>query len=69
MANCPDCGKPLKKRGRKAKCCCENDRCSVIFVRHPDKPGIVEVIRKAGASTIVCTRDQGHVAVSTEGDR
>jgi hypothetical protein len=69
MTNCPECGKPLKKSGRKAKYCCENDSCSVIFVRHPDKPGIVEVIRKADASAIVCARDQVRVAVSTEGNR
>jgi hypothetical protein len=58
----------LKKSGRKGKYFCENSRCSVIYVRHPDKPGIVEVIRKADASAIVCARDHMRVAVRTEGD-
>ena len=49
MVNCPECGKPLKKNTRKAKYCCENNACSVIFVRHPDKQSIMEVTHKAQA--------------------
>jgi RecA-family ATPase len=49
MVNCPECGKPLKKNTRKAKYCCENSACSVIFVRHPDKQSIMEVTYKARA--------------------
>jgi hypothetical protein len=49
MVNCPECGKPLKKSTRKAKYCCENSACSVIFVRHPDKQSIMEITYKARA--------------------
>ena len=49
MVNCPECGKPLKKSTRKAKYCCENTACSVIFVRHPDKQSIMEIAYKAKA--------------------
>lgn len=45
---CPECGKPLKK-GSKAKYCCENSVCSVIFVRHPDKQPIMEIKYKTKA--------------------
>jgi hypothetical protein len=48
MVNCPECGKPLKKSTRKAKYCCENSACSVIFVRHIDKP-YMEITYKASA--------------------
>ena len=47
MVNCPECGKPLKKDSGKAKYCCENSACSVIFVRHPDKYSIMEIAYKA----------------------
>jgi hypothetical protein len=49
MVNCPECGKPLKKDSGKAKYCCENSACSVIFVRHPDKGSIMEIAYKANA--------------------
>ena len=51
MVNCPECGRPLKKSTRKARYWCENDACSVIFVRHPDKPTIMEIAYKAKASS------------------
>jgi len=47
MVNCPECGKPLKKG--KAKYCCENSVCSVIFVRHPDTQSMMEIIHEARA--------------------
>jgi hypothetical protein len=49
MVNCPECGKPLKKDAAKGKYCCENNTCSVIFVRHPDKHSIMEIAYKASA--------------------
>ena len=50
MVNCPECGKPLKKSNpHKAKYCCENNACSVIFVRYPDKQTIMEITYKASA--------------------
>ncbi len=48
MADCPECGKPLRK-DKGAKYCCTNDACSVIFVRYPDKPPLTIVTRKAEA--------------------
>ena len=47
MANCPECGKPLKKSTGKVRHFCENNACSVIFVRHPDKQYIMEIKYKA----------------------
>ncbi len=49
MANCPECGKPLKKDPGKAKYCCENNACSVIFVRNPDKESVMEITYDASA--------------------
>ena len=49
MVNCPECGKPLKRDTGKAKYCCENSACSVIFVRHPDKQSIMEITYEARA--------------------
>lgn len=48
---CPDCGQPLKKDGRKAKYTCENDACTVIFVRYPRYAELVEVVRQASSRT------------------
>jgi len=31
--NCPGCGKPMKKRPKKAEYACRNPQCPVIFVR------------------------------------
>ncbi len=45
--NCPECGKPLKKS--KAKYCCENNACSVIFVRHADMESVMEIVYKSSA--------------------
>jgi len=50
--NCPECGKPLKKETGRGRYCCENSACSVIFVRHPDKPSIMEITYKASAGSI-----------------
>jgi uncharacterized C2H2 Zn-finger protein len=36
--NCPKCGKLMKKNKGEARYTCENNACSVIFVRNPDKP-------------------------------
>jgi hypothetical protein len=47
MVNCPECGKPLKKDSGKAKYCCENSACSVIFVRHTNKHSIMKIAYKA----------------------
>jgi hypothetical protein len=49
MADCPACGKPLKKNKGNSKHYCENSTCSVIFVLHPDKPPLMKVARKAEA--------------------
>jgi hypothetical protein len=46
LANCPKCGKPLKK-GKKSEYFCENDACSVIFVVYPEKESIMRVAHKA----------------------
>lgn len=47
MVDCPECGRPLKKDSGKAKYCCENSACSVIFVRYPGKGSITEITYKA----------------------
>jgi len=52
MVECPECGKPLKKNKGDAKHYCENDNCSVIFVRHPDKPSLTKITYKAEARPI-----------------
>jgi len=49
MVNCPECGKPLKKESQKSKYCCENNACSVIFVRHADKQSVMEIAYNASA--------------------
>jgi hypothetical protein len=49
MANCPECGKPLKKENSKSMYCCENNACSVIFVRHPDSESMMEIKYDASA--------------------
>ena len=54
MANCPECGKPLRKENSKSMYCCENNACSVIFVRHPDSQSMMEI--KYDASAPVKTR-------------
>lgn len=51
MANCPECGKPLKKNTGKAKYWCENSACSVIFVRYPDRTNIMEITYESRART------------------
>jgi ssDNA-binding Zn-finger/Zn-ribbon topoisomerase 1 len=38
VANCPECGKPLRKKKGDARYSCENSACRVIEVRHPDTP-------------------------------
>jgi hypothetical protein len=50
--NCPECGKPLKRSKRKSRYCCENNACSVIFVRRPDKQILMEITFKANARPI-----------------
>jgi len=47
--NCPECGKPLIKNKGDARYSCENNACSVIFVRYPDNPAIMEIQREARA--------------------
>ena len=47
MVNCPECGRPLKKGKHKSRYNCENNACSVIFVRHPEKQSIMEIAYKA----------------------
>jgi hypothetical protein len=37
MANCPECGNHLSK-GRKGKYFCDNEKCSIIFVKCPSFP-------------------------------
>jgi endogenous inhibitor of DNA gyrase (YacG/DUF329 family) len=49
MVNCPECGKPLKKESLKSKYCCENNACSVIFVRHADRQSVMEIAYTASA--------------------
>jgi len=50
--NCPECGKPLKRSKGKARYCCENSACSVIFVRHPDKQMFTEIKYKTSARSM-----------------
>jgi len=49
MVDCPECGKPLRKGTRKGKYFCENDTCSVIFVRRPDKELLMEIVHRSKA--------------------
>jgi hypothetical protein len=49
MVNCPECGKPLNKIAQKSKYYCENNACSVIFVRHADKQSVMEIVYNASA--------------------
>jgi hypothetical protein len=49
MVDCPECGKPLQKIKHKSKYWCENNACSIIFVRHPDKPSLTSITHKAEA--------------------
>jgi NAD-dependent DNA ligase len=54
MVNCPECGKPLKKKTRKSRYLCENSACPAIFVRNPDRRSIMEITYKTRAlNTIV----------------
>jgi len=49
MVDCPVCGEPLVKDGSKSKYFCENESCSVIFVRCPCDPARMRVAFKAPA--------------------
>ncbi len=46
--DCPRCGKPLKNSGN-GKYFCENDDCSVIFVRRPDMQSLMQITYKASS--------------------
>lgn len=56
MAKCPECGKPLVKRTRKGKYNCENEQCSVIYVRYPNVPALRAVVYEASRKS--CARVQ-----------
>jgi hypothetical protein len=44
MVNCPECGKPLKNDSvGNCKYYCENERCNIMFVRHPLEPHMTSV--------------------------
>jgi len=44
MANCPECGKPLREeREGEKRYFCENERCNVTFVQHPLEPSKVRI--------------------------
>ena len=47
--DCPECGKPLRKKTHKSRYFCENSTCSVVFVRHPDNQSMMEIVYRAGA--------------------
>lgn len=51
MAKCPECGKPLVKRTRKGKYNCENEKCSVIYVRYPNVPALRVVVHESSKKT------------------
>ncbi|NIU39079.1 hypothetical protein GWN65_03645 [Candidatus Bathyarchaeota archaeon] len=44
MVRCPECDKPLT-RSKSHKYYCNNERCSVIYVKRPHQPAIMKVIR------------------------
>jgi hypothetical protein len=50
MVNCAGCGKLLVKRSLKARYCCENDGCPVIFGKRPNNLAIRRIIYKPSAS-------------------
>jgi len=46
MVDCPKCGEPLSKGG-KGKYFCENEHCSIIFVKCPSFPNKTRIIASA----------------------
>jgi RecA-family ATPase len=63
MVDCPECGKPLKRNKHKARYCCENSTCSVIFVCHPDKPSLMRITRKAEARSSMSEQTVPRIAL------
>jgi len=54
MVECPECGKPLKKGSDgQSRYYCENERCVVVFVRHPFEPNKARIAYTALARSIV----------------
>jgi len=47
MVNCPECGKPLVKQTTGSKYNCENERCTVIYVKYPLNIAIRTVVRSS----------------------
>jgi hypothetical protein len=43
MMNCPQCGKPLTKEKDTSRYSCENEECSVVYVRYPGNPFVRKV--------------------------
>jgi hypothetical protein len=43
VVNCPKCGKPLAKGG-KGKYFCQNEQCSIIFVKCPSFPNKTRLV-------------------------
>ena len=52
MANCPECGKQLVKKTKKRKYHCENEDCSVIYVKYPNVPAIRVVVHESSYKKI-----------------
>jgi len=47
MVNCPECGKPLVKDSKSGKHNCENENCSVIYVKRPYNIALRTVVRSS----------------------
>jgi len=47
MVNCPECGEPLVKDTKSGKYNCENERCSVIYVKRPYNIALRTVVRSS----------------------
>jgi hypothetical protein len=47
MVNCPECGEPLVKDTKSGKYNCENEHCSVIYVKRPYNIALRTVVRSS----------------------
>ncbi len=62
MVDCPKCGEPLVKGG-KGKYFCENDQCSVIFVRYPSFPSKTKLVASSLAKPDKTFRIKTHADI------
>jgi hypothetical protein len=62
MVECPKCGEPLVKGG-KGKYFCENEQCSVIFVRYPSFPSKTKLVASSLAKPDKTFRIKTHADI------